>query len=159
MNPNLPPAVWLVIWLASTAVVCILVAWMAYQVGWDHCDQDRHPARHAAGDPPPVPLPVAGRLAPFPYDDDEDWSFHGGAQLEPRPGRDEYLLLVQQAADRVSAESEACEACESINECRQARAEEAADEFIARQARETDELIGRLEAETNYLLHTMRDRP
>jgi hypothetical protein len=160
VNPNLPPAVWLVIWLASTAVCCTLVAWLFFQVGWDQCDREQYPARHKRDADPDLPgLPVAGRLAPFPYDDGEDWSFHGGAQLEPRPGRDEYLLLVQQAVDRVSAESEACEACESIDECRQARAEEAADEFIARQARETDELIGRLEAETNYLLHTMRDRP
>jgi hypothetical protein len=133
MNLNLPPAVWLVIWLASTAATCILVAWAAYQAGWDHCDRDHHPARHATGTPPPAPpLPVAGRLEvdPFP-----GWSFFGGAQIEPQPGADEYRLMVAQAA-------EPCEVCES------------AEEFIARKEREMDDLIERIEAETNYLIHT-----
>jgi hypothetical protein len=141
MNPNLPPAVWLVLWLAATTFVCTLVAWLAYQAGWDHCERDRHPARHAAGDPPPAALPVAGQLSLFPGDD-EDWSFFGGAQVEPRPGRDEYLLLVQQAVDRVSAESAACETME---------------EFIVRQARETDDVISSLERETARLTRMMQN--
>jgi hypothetical protein len=156
MNPNLPPAVWLVLWLAATVFVCTLVAWLAYQAGWDHCERDRHPARHAAGDPvPPEPLPIAGQLSLFPGDD-EDWTFFGGAQVEPRPGRDEYLLLVQQAVDRVSEESGKCDACESPEECRQAR-EESMEEFIVRQARETDDVISGIERETARLTRMMQN--
>jgi hypothetical protein len=145
MNLNLPPAVWLVIWLASTATACILVAWGAYQAGRDHCDRDHHPARHATGSPPPAPsLPVAGRLDPLPEPMDglvaaatslNDWSFFGGAQVEPQPGADEYRLMIAQAA-------EPCEVCES------------ADEFIARQERQIDAYLGEIEAQTNYLIHT-----
>jgi hypothetical protein len=137
MNPNLPPAVWLVIWLASTAATCILVAWGAYQAGWDHCDRDHHPARHATGSPPPAPsLPVAGRLDPLPeLDPFPGWSFFGGAQVEQQPGADEYRLMVAQAA-------EPCEVCES------------AEDFIAQMDRRADDLIDRIKAQTDYLIHT-----
>jgi hypothetical protein len=152
MNLNLPPAVWLVIWLACTAVCCILVAWLFFQLGWDHCDREQYSARHKLGDdvvvPDPPGLPVAGRLDPFPGDD-EDWSFHGGAQLEPRPGRDEYLLLMQQAVDRVSEASRTCETCTG----------ETADEFTARAQRETDDFLDRIDAETSRLIRTFGDRP
>jgi hypothetical protein len=161
MNLNLPPAVWLVIWLASTAATCILVAWAAYQAGWDHCDRDHHPARHATGSPAPAPpLPVAGRLDPLPeLDPFPGWSFFGGAQVEPQPGADEYRLMVAQAADAREAAGEQpsgpfdlmgalasvyepCKTCES------------AEEFMARQEREIDELVDRIQAQTNYLIHT-----
>jgi hypothetical protein len=154
MNPNLPPAVWLVIWLGSTAVCCTLVAWLFFQLGWDHCDREQYLARHkrdtgpAAELPGPPGLPVAGQLDPFPGDD-EDWSFFGGAQVEPQPGAAEYRLMTEQAADRAA---ETCEMCES-------RTGETADEFIARQDREMTELIGRMEAETDRLLDAMRDQP
>jgi hypothetical protein len=138
MNLNLPPAVWLVIWLASTAAACILVAWGAYQAGWDHCDRDHHPARHATGTPAPAsPLPVAGRLDPVPeLDPFPGWNF-GGAQFEQETLAAEYRLMVEQAA-------EPCETC----------AAESAEQFMARQERQIDELVERIQAQTNYLIHT-----
>jgi hypothetical protein len=145
MNLNLPPAVWLVIWLASTAATCILVAWIFYQLGWDHCDREHHPARHATGTPAPAsPLPVAGRLDPVDEPEwtfaglqsakFEDWTF-GGAALEQQSAAAEYLLMVDQA-------SEPCETCLA----------ESDSEFTRRQAREVDELIDRIKAETDHLI-------
>jgi hypothetical protein len=149
MNPNLPPAVWLVIWLGSTAACCMLIAWLFFQLGWDHCDREQRPARHERGDGviPAPGLPVAGRLDPFPVAD-EDWSFFGGAQVEPQPGAAEYRLLLQQAADRVAGASE-CETCTG----------ETADEFIARADRETSDFLDRIDAETSRLIRTFGDRP
>jgi hypothetical protein len=144
MNLNLPLAVWLVIWLAGTAAACILVAWGAYQLGWDHCDREHHPARHAIGIPSPAsPLPVAGRLDPLP--DLEDWSFFGGAALEQQPGAAEYRLMVAQAAEP----SEPCETC----------LDESDSQFTRRQAREVDAMIAQIEAETQSLIDLMKDGP
>src|SRR5271163_607635 len=54
------PAIWLVIWLASTALACLLTAWAVYQVGYDHghdeatdLERGRHRVRPAAPEPEP----------------------------------------------------------------------------------------------------------
>jgi hypothetical protein len=162
---NLPPAVWLVLWLLGTAACCFLCTWAGYWIGYEHAGRDMRPtARHRIGDPAPAlpELPHAGRLDPLPEHAGtiittwttgssaisdaggaggtmaakfEDWTF-GGAALEQQSGVDEYRLMVEQAA-------EPCETCD-----------ESVDEFIVRAALETDALIDRIEAQTNYLIHT-----
>jgi hypothetical protein len=135
MNLNLPPAAWLCLWIIGTAACCFLCTWIGYWIGYDHSERDTHPTpRHRAGDPAPGPpeLAHAGRLEPLP--DLEDWTFFGGAAVEPQPGAAEYRLLVAQAAEP----RETCDESDS--------------EFTRRQAREVDELIDRIKAETDHLI-------
>jgi hypothetical protein len=161
---NLPPAVWLCLWIIGTAACCFLCTWAGYWIGYDHAGRDMHrTARHRIGDPPPAPpgLPHAGRLEPLPEHAGtivttwttgssassdagggggtmaakfEDWTF-GGAALEQQSGPDEYQLMIAQAA-------EPCETC----------LDESDSAFTRRQAREVDELIARIKAETDHLI-------
>ena len=57
------PAIWLVFWLASTALACLLTAWAVYQVGYDHghdeatdFERGRNRIRPAAPEPEPRQL-------------------------------------------------------------------------------------------------------
>jgi hypothetical protein len=147
------PAVWLVIWLGSTAVACLITAWAAYLAGFDHGHDegaDRERGRHRAAAPPE--LPRAGRLAA-----DPPWEFFGGAQVEPQPGPAEYELMTRTAEcgpchDTYADLSGHLEA--NVKGCD----DETPSDFTRRQVAEVEAMIAGWEAQGNYDRHLIQAR-
>jgi len=161
------PAWWLVIWLVSTAVACTLVAWAVYWVGYDHgereaAERERGRHRHAApAEKPPVPDPfrwppdlgTAVELATG--NPGFEWSFFGGAQIEPQPGAAEYELMTQKADGPPTADRGG-EALSTGGPS----LDETPSAFTRRMAAEVGAMIAGWEAQGNYDRHLIyaRDR-
>jgi hypothetical protein len=147
------PAVWLVIWLGSTAVACLITAWAAYLAGFDHGHDeatDRERGRHRAA--APTELPRAGRLPVA----DPPWEFFGGAQVEPQPGPAEYELMTRTAEpDRGPGEITTAEQAIALD---LATPDETPSAFTRRMADEVEKMIAGWEAQGNYDRHLIQAR-
>jgi hypothetical protein len=162
------PAVWLVIWLGSTAVACLITAWAAYLAGFDHGHDegaDRERGRHRAAAPPE--LPRAGRLEitpepglfraggvlpdPFP-----GWEFFGGAQVEPQPGPAEYELMTRTAQTAEQPEADPMPGQLPLWPDKDDPDDETPSAFTRRMADEVEKMIAGWEAQGNYDRHLIQ---
>jgi hypothetical protein len=152
------PAVWLVIWLGSTAVACLITAWAAYLAGFDHGHDegaDRERGRHRIAAPPE--LPRAGRLPVA----DPPWEFFGGYPLDPPVGPAEYELMTRMA--ETCDVPDCAETDKMLGEmARETYEQHAADEtpsdFTRRQVAEVEAMIAGWEAQGNYDRHLIQAR-
>jgi hypothetical protein len=158
------PAVWLVIWLGSTAVACLITAWAAYLAGFDHGHDegaDRERGRHRIAAPPE--LPRAGRLPVA----DPPWEFFGGYPLDPPVGPAEYELMTQTAAEGhswcircggiVKLPATICDRCLSEREA-ESVPDETPSAFTRRMADKVEKMIAGWEAQGNYDRHLIQAR-
>jgi hypothetical protein len=149
------PAVWLVIWLGSTAVACLITAWAFYSVGFDHGHDegaDRERGRHRIAAPPE--LPRAGRLPVA----DPPWEFFGGAQVEPQPGPAEYELMTRTAKTAEQPEADPMPGQLPRWPDKDDPGDETPSAFTRRMADEVEKMIAGWEAQGNYDRHLIQAR-